>query len=86
MIKVKKAVIDAPTSSGAGSNVNNATHVRVYNSGGTIRLVTVQEADNTLIGTFNLAAGAVEYVDKNITDEIFAAHGDIQLTNVIVVG
>ena len=86
MIKVKKAVIDAPTSSGAGSNVDNATHVRVYNSGGTIRLVTVQEADNTLIGTFTLDAKAVEYVDKDITDEIFAAHAEILLTSVIVVG
>ena len=67
-------------------SLSNATMVRVYNSGSTARLVTVQLADNTAIGTFTLAGGAVEYVDKNNTDEIFAAHAEILLTSVIIVG
>lgn len=86
MIKIKGTETAAPTSTGAGTNLSNATMVRVYNSGSTARLVTVQLADNTAIGTFTLAGGAVEYVDKNNTDEIFAAHAEILLTSVIVVG
>ncbi len=86
MIKVKGTETAAPTSTGAGTNLGNATMVRVYNSGSTARLVTVQLADNTAIGTFTLAGGAVEYVDKNNTDEIFAAHAEILLTSVIIVG
>ena len=88
MIKVKKAVMDAPTSSGAGSNVDNATHVRVYNyHESTPYLVTITNKDEaTVLGTFTLGAGQVEYVDKNITDEMFAAHADIKLASVIVMG
>jgi len=86
MFKVKGTEIAAPVTTGAGSNVGNATMVRCYNSGSTARLVTVQLADNTAIGTFTLAAGAVEYVDKDNTDEIFAAHAEVLLTSVVVMG
>ena len=86
MIKIKGTETAAPTSTGAGTNLSNATMVRVYNSGSTARLVTVQLADNTAIGTFTLAGGAVEYVDKNNTDEIFAAHADIKIASVVVMG
>jgi len=86
MIKVVGTEAAAPTSTGAGTNLGNATMIRCYNSGGTARLITVQLADNTAIGTFTLAAGAVEYVDKNITDEIFAAHADIKISSVVVMG
>ena len=85
MIKLKGSQAAAPAS-GSATSLGNATMVRVYNSGSTARLVTVQLADNTAIGTFTLAGGAVEYVDKNNTDEIFAAHAEILLTSVIVVG
>ncbi len=86
MIKVVGTEIAAPTSAGAGTNLGNATMVRCYNSGGTDRLITVQLADNTLIGTFTLKTKEVEYVDKNITDEVFAAHAEILLSSVIVMG
>jgi hypothetical protein len=86
MIKVVGTEAAAPTSAGAGTNLGNATMVRCYNSGGTDRLITVQLADNTLIGTFTLKTKEVEYVDKNITDEIFAAHADIKLASVVVMG
>ena len=86
MIKVIGTEQAAPTSSGAGTNLGNASMIRCYNSGGTDRLITIQLADNTAIGTFTLAGGAVEYVDKNITDEIFAAHAEILLTSVVVMG
>ena len=86
MIKVKGTEAAAPTSTGTGTNLGNATMVRCYNSGGTDRLITVQLADNTAIGTFTLKTKTVEYVDKDHTDEIFAAHADILLASVIVVG
>jgi hypothetical protein len=86
MIKVKGTETASPTTTGTGTNLGNATMVRVYNSGATARLVTLQVADNTAIGTFTLAGGAVEYVDKNNTDEIFAAHAEILLTSIIIMG
>jgi len=86
MIKVVGTEAAAPTSTGAGTNLSNATMVRCYNQGGTARLITVQLANNTAIGTFTLGAGAVEYVDKNNTDEIFAAHADIKISSVVVMG
>lgn len=88
MIKIKGTETAAPTTTGAGTNLGNATMVRVYNSHATTaHLVTVTTADEaSVIGTFTLAAGAVEYVDKNNTDEIFAANAAVLLTSVIVVG
>ena len=86
MIKVVGTEAAAPTSSGAGTNLGNATMVRCYNSGGTDRLITVQLADNTLIGTFTLKTKEVEYVDKNITDHMWAAHAEIKFAPVIVMG
>jgi len=86
MIKVIGDEIPAPTSTGTGTNVGNATMVRCFNSGGTDRLITVQLADNTRIGRFTLRQYTVEYVDKNITDEMFAAHADILFTSVVVMG
>ena len=86
MIKLKGAQAAAPAS-GSATNLSNATMIRCYNSGSTARLITVTNADEAaVLGTFTLDAKAVEYVDKDITDEIFAAHAEILLTSVIVVG
>ena len=86
MIKLKGAQAAAPAS-GSATNLSNATMVRCYNSGSTARLITVTNAEEAaVLGTFTLDAKAVEYVDKNITDEIFAAHAEILLTSVIVMG
>ena len=86
MIKVIGTEQAAPTSSGAGTNLGNASMIRCYNSGGTDRLITIQLADNTAIGTFTLKTKEVEYVDKDITHEIFAAHADILISSVVVMG
>ena len=87
MIKVVGAERVATTAHGASTNINNATMVRCFNSGSTARLITVTNADEAaVLGTFTLDAKAVEYVDKDITDEIFAAHAEILLTSVIVMG
>ena len=62
--------------------------VRVYNAhASTEYLVTVTNADEAaVLGTFTLAGKQVEYVDKDITDEIFAANTNIKLTSVVVMG
>ena len=86
MIKLKGSQAAAPAS-GSATNLGNATMVRCFNSGSTARLITVTNADEAaVLGTFTLAGGAVEYVDKNITDEIFAAHADIKISSVVVMG
>ena len=86
MIKLKGAQAAAPAS-GSATSLGSATMVRCYNSGSAIRLITVTTADEAaVLGTFTLDAKAVEYVDKDITDEIFATHAEILLTSVIVVG
>ena len=78
----------AAPASGSATNLNNATMVRVYNShASTAYLVTVTNADEAaVLGTFTLAGKQVEYVDKDITDEIFAANTNIKLTSVVVMG
>ena len=87
MIKVIGTEQAAPTSSGAGTNLGNASMIRCYNSGGTDRLITVETASgNADIGTFTLKTKEVEYVDKNITDHMWAAHAEILFTPVVVMG
>ena len=86
MIKVVGTEAAAPTSTGAGTNLGNATMVRCYNSGGTARLITVQLADNTAIGTFELNGGSVEYLDKDPTDEVYDNTGNTSFTSVVTSG
>ena len=56
--------IAAPTSTGAASNVDRGRMIRVYNSGGSDYLVSVQTGavSPVLIGTFTLRAYTVEYL------------------------
>tara|TARA_B100001113_G_scaffold301509_1_gene260584 strand:+ start:355 stop:627 length:273 start_codon:yes stop_codon:yes gene_type:complete len=86
-IDVKGAQIDAPTSSGAASNVSKATCMYVINVGSTVRLVTIQDdaGSPTTLGSFSIGAGASHFVEKNPTDEIFAAHADVKITPVAMV-
>ena len=86
-INVKGAQIDAPTSSGAASNVSNARCMYVINTGSTVRLVTIQDdaGSPTTLGTFSIGAGASLFVEKNPTDEIFAANAEVKITPVAMV-
>ena len=76
----------APTSTGAGITVDKARMVRVYNGHSSDVLVTVQQADNTLIGTFTLVTKGVEYVKKDALDEMFAGNAAVKFSNVQVLG
>ena len=81
-IKIKTTEAAAPTGSGTATNVSSATLVRAVNSGTTVRLVTVEASGGTDFGTFSMPGGTVEYIQKDPTDKIFAAHADILLAAV----
>ena len=83
-LKLKGTEAAAGTSTTNGSNVGLATLVRVHNSGGTSRLVTLETeaASPVLIGTFTIGANDTEYLDKTSTDEIFAASTDVLLVGI----
>ena len=81
-IKIKTTEAAAPTGSGTATNVSSATLVRAVNSGTTVRLVTVEAAGGTDFGTFSMPGGTVEYIQKDPTDKIFAAHAEILLAAV----
>ena len=39
--------------------------------------MSVETSANSLIGTFTLAGGKTEFVEKDASDEIFAAHAEV---------
>ena len=72
------------TSSGNGSNFGSSTNVRLVNTGSTDRLVSVETSGASLIGTFTIKANAVEVVQKDASDEIFAAHAEVKGVGVAI--
>ena len=74
------------TSSSNGSNFGLSTAVRLVNSGTTDRLVSMETSGNSLIGTFTLKAGGVEIVQKDASNEIFAAHAEVLGVGVAITG
>ena len=81
-LKLKGSEAAAGTSSTNGSNVGSATLVRVHNAGTTERLVSLETSAAALIGTFTIGANDTEYLDKNATDEVFAANPDALLVGI----
>ncbi len=86
IIKIKTTEAAAPTGSGTATNVSSATCVRAVNSGTTARLVTVEASGGTDYGTFTMPGGTVEYITKDPSDKIFAAHAEILLAAVALKG
>ena len=82
-LKLKGSEVDAGTSSTNGSNVGLSELVQVHNAGDTPRLVSLETSAAALIGTFTIAPNATELMDKIATDEIWAAHADIKLVEVV---
>tara|TARA_B100000953_G_scaffold286228_1_gene267477 strand:- start:536 stop:799 length:264 start_codon:yes stop_codon:yes gene_type:complete len=76
-IKVLGTEAACGTSTTNGSNFGSSTAVRLVNSGTTDRLVSVETSGNVLIGTFTLKASATEVVEKDASDEIFAANAEV---------
>ena len=80
-LKGTEAAVEG-TSSTNGGNVGLATLVRVQNAGDTARLVSLETAANVLKGTFTIGANATELLDKDPTDEVFAAHAEVLLVGI----
>ena len=76
-IKVLGSEAACGVSSTNGSNFSLSTAVRLVNSGTTDRLVSVETSAASLIGTFTLKANGVEFVQKDTSDEIFAANAAV---------
>ena len=81
-LKLKGSEAAAGVGTGNGSNVGSATLVRVHNSGSTDRVVSLETSANVIIGSFSIGGGGTEYLEKDPTDEVFAAHAEILLVAV----
>ena len=85
-IKVLGTEAACGTSTTNGSNFGSSTAVRLVNSGGTDRLVSIENSSNSLIGTFTLKANTSEVVSKDASDEVFAAHAEVLGVGVALIG
>ena len=76
---IKGAEAASPTSTGAASTFGSATVVRLVNTDTSAHLVTVVENQNgTVVGSFTMPAGSVEFLEKNSTYCIFAANAGVK--------
>ena len=77
----------AANGASAATNLNNATMVRCYNNHASNDvIVTLRTAADVTIGTFTVGPKSVEYLDKNITDEIYGSTATALFSSVIVMG
>lgn len=76
------AEVAAPINTGSAINVGEANVVRAVNASTTPYLLTIQEADNTIIGSMTLAANESAIIQKKPTDEVFAANAAVKLSPV----
>ncbi len=66
------------TDAAGASTFGSATAVRLVNTTGTARVVTVvDEVGGSTIGTFTLLGNSKEVVEKRSTEAIFAAHASV---------
>ena len=76
---IKGAEAASPTSTGAASTFGSATVVRLVNTATSAHLVTVVENQNgTVVGSFTMPAGSVEFLEKVSTYAIFAANAGVK--------
>ena len=73
------AAAASPTSTGAASTFGSATVVRLVNTDTSAHLVTLVEAANgTVVGSFTMPAGSVEFLEKVSTYAIFSANAGVK--------
>ena len=67
------------TSTGAASNFGKSRYVRLFNTAavGTEYLVTLEQSGGTDIGTFTLDGQQEAIIQKDPTDQIFAANAAV---------
>ena len=67
------------TATGSASTFGSATVVRLVNTDTDAHLVTLVEAANgTVVGSFTMPAGSVEFLEKESTYAIFAANAGVK--------
>jgi hypothetical protein len=77
MITLQNTEAACGITSGAASTFGDASVVRLFNSGTAIRLVTLEKADGTDIGTISIDAKEKLILRKRKTDKIFAASVEV---------
>jgi len=76
---IKGAEAASPTATGSASTFGSATVVRLVNTDTSAHLVTVVENQNgTVVGSFTMPAGSVEFLEKVSTYAIFAANAGVK--------
>tara|TARA_X000001382_G_scaffold120549_1_gene102151 strand:+ start:811 stop:1080 length:270 start_codon:yes stop_codon:yes gene_type:complete len=74
----KGAEAACPTTTGTATSFSEATVVRLVNTHSDNHLVTVVETQSgTVVGSFTMPTGAVEYLEKNPTQCVFAANAGV---------
>ena len=74
----KGAEAACPTTTGTATSFSEATVVRLVNTHSGNHLVTVVETrSGSVVGSFTLPTGAVEYLEKNPTQCVFAANAGV---------
>lgn len=74
----KGAEAACPTTTGAATSFSEATVVRLVNTHSGNHLVTVVETQSgTVVGSFTMPTGTVEYLEKNPTQCVFAANAGV---------
>ena len=76
---IKGAEAACATATGSASTFDSATVVRLVNTDTDAHLVTLVEAANgTVVGSFTMPAGSVEFLEKVSTYAIFAANAGVK--------
>ena len=74
----KGAEAALPTTTGAAVSFSSATVVRLVNTHSGNHLVTLVESPSgTVIGSFTMPAGTVEFLEKNPNQYVFAANAGV---------
>ena len=74
------------TSTGAASNVGSSRYVRLLNTAaaGTEYLVTLEESGGTAIGTFTIDGQQEVIIQKDPSDQLFAANAAVMAVGVAI--
>ena len=82
-----------PTTTGTATSFSEARRVRLVNTSGATRLITVVETQSgTVVGSFTLpptstgAEGAIEVIEKEYTECVFASGANVKGVKVGFVG
>ena len=76
---IKGAEAACATATGSASTFGSATVVRLVNTDSNAHLVSlVTEPNGTVVGSFTMPAGSVEFLEKVSTYAIFAANAGVK--------